>query len=401
MKNIIKYIAVSLLFLSFASCRKESPNVTNPTDVIGATDSTYWSTVFESYWSGMNHNYAFWDIDTLDWDRIYRVYKPLFAALYSTSPSDSIKAKVYFDSITSPLIDSHYQLTLKGVKAVYVPSEKRAAKRSYYHVFDDSFQTNFVKFVNKNSTHISNRKSYLTINMETADVSFLFTSFLYDKIACMHLSNFHLYSLLSKPDSATVKGVLTNFHNLVKSDQSKAIIIDLRHNGGGYLNDVIDLFSPLIKKDESVVFGYTRQKKSMSRLDYTPLAPALIIGTGEKSYNEKPIVVLVDLHSVSCSEISARVCQVFFKNHYLIGERTWGGQGQLGDARLLSGGQFENSFYKAYTSSEIFYALDKKCYESIGISVDKEVFYNDNKSSFSLGIDNQWNEAVSYLKTKM
>lgn len=66
----MKYkILLALLFvLGLVSCRKEMPDMQNPRE-----ETIYnWDQLFESYWNGMNYNYVFWDIDTTDWDKMYK-----------------------------------------------------------------------------------------------------------------------------------------------------------------------------------------------------------------------------------------------------------------------------------------------------------------------------------------
>lgn len=400
MKTIIKYITLSILIIACVSCRKVSPNITNPSDVIFVSDDKYWSDVFEVYWNGMNHNYVFWDIDTLNWDRIYRDYKPRFEGL-TNNKEDDIKAVALFKEIVSPLIDYHYSLTLKQVDSTISqisPSDIQNKKRPYYHPFNDNFQKQFILNLISKMKDIKKFENYETIDANTLQTTFLASSFNYKDIACFHLSNFKLTTLLSEKDSLKVHKVITNFQEMAKSDQTKGIIIDLRHNGGGSVADVSFLFNPFVQKDEKITFCHTRLKKSMSRLDYMPLIPGSVIGKGDKNYNEKPIVVLVDLHSVSCSESTTLFCKEFFKDICVMGERTWGGQGMIWNQKLFAGGQFENSQMSVYSAGAALFTKDKTILESKGIDVDVEVLYDD--ASFSSGVDRQFDKAVEYLIKK-
>ena len=98
-----------LICLSLFACREDDPAVFNPEDELGFKS---WSAVFESYWNGMNYSYAFWDIDSTDWDQVYREYKPRFEGLEFKNAEDSLKVKELFEEIVGNLIDQHYGLTL-------------------------------------------------------------------------------------------------------------------------------------------------------------------------------------------------------------------------------------------------------------------------------------------------
>ena len=64
-----------------------------------------YSDVFESFWKGMNENYMFWDIETVDWNNMYKTYKPRFEALdqQKDDPNAGNKAVQYLVDMTKDL----------------------------------------------------------------------------------------------------------------------------------------------------------------------------------------------------------------------------------------------------------------------------------------------------------
>ena len=65
----------------------------------GAAERSYVAK-FDVMWHGMNTNYAMWDYEAeqgLDWDKVYDIYRPKFAAL------DSLKTPVTVWSIMRSL----------------------------------------------------------------------------------------------------------------------------------------------------------------------------------------------------------------------------------------------------------------------------------------------------------
>ncbi|HEY1872303.1 MAG TPA: hypothetical protein VGG71_14670, partial [Chitinophagaceae bacterium] len=67
--------AILLLVISIVAgaCRKEVDK-----ERINSYLGKSYSEVFESFWNGMNTNYMFWDIETVNWNNMYTTYKPRF-----------------------------------------------------------------------------------------------------------------------------------------------------------------------------------------------------------------------------------------------------------------------------------------------------------------------------------
>jgi len=66
----IKYLVISCsLFIFLASCKKDFPQQNE----INSTPLTF-SQVFDSFWNSMNKNYLYWDVDTTNWDEVYKNY---------------------------------------------------------------------------------------------------------------------------------------------------------------------------------------------------------------------------------------------------------------------------------------------------------------------------------------
>jgi len=77
--------------------------------------------------------------------------------------------------------------------------------------------------------------------------------------------------------------------------ETDGIIIDLRDNGGGYLQSAVEILSNLVEDGEVIVT--TKYKSIFSDVAYRS------INSGE-IYNKK-IVVLINENSASASEITA------------------------------------------------------------------------------------------------
>lgn len=100
---------------------------------------------------------------------------------------------------------------------------------------------------------------------------------------------------------------------LVTQHGARALVFDLRDNGGGIIDEAVKIVNLFVKKGETVVSTRGRMKQS-ERIYCTTQDPA---------YPDMPIVLLVNKNSASASEIVAGSLQDL-KRATLVGERTFG-----------------------------------------------------------------------------
>ena len=100
-----------IIVMVMLSCRKEA----TPERVTSYYGKSY-TEIFEAFWNGMNSNYIFWDIETVNWDNMYKTYKPRFEYLdqQKKDPQSAQKAVQYLVDMTKDLSDSHLDLTFNG-----------------------------------------------------------------------------------------------------------------------------------------------------------------------------------------------------------------------------------------------------------------------------------------------
>jgi carboxyl-terminal processing protease len=103
------------------------------------------------------------------------------------------------------------------------------------------------------------------------------------------------------------------FNELRAENELKGIILDLRGNGGGLLNEAVDIVNIFMPKGQTVVT--TKGKSSDSYFEHK---------TRNGSIDNKiPLVVMVNVNSASASEIVAGAIQDFDRG-VVVGERTFG-----------------------------------------------------------------------------
>lgn len=398
MKKKIKYVLavmVALCGICITSCQEDNLDVLNPNDQKRFVN---WRHVFESYWDGMNYSYAFWDVDPTDWDEVYREYAPQFEGLEFGIREDSIAAAKLFEEICSNLIDHHYTLVLKDENGSYwkmfSPGHDEIKSRDYYHEgysFEDIYK---IICQNKDLGRITNETG---VGFEDG---FAIWSYLLDgDIVCLGLTSFDISSHI---ENELVGEVMDNYYALINETENlKGIIIDSRNNTGGLLNDMFAIVSPLLS--EPVLFGYSRTKNGLGRLDYTPWSPMILAPLApednpvERNLANVPVVALADIYSISMGEVTPMAIKEL-PNGFFIGERTAGGLGPLNNnINDYYAGELENQAFRMFTSTSMTKRVDGKCYEGYGVEPDIESLFNAEE--FFNGNDTQLNRAAQFIHT--
>lgn len=383
-KNL--FTIVFLMFVTIA-CREDFPDVPNPEDVSGSS----YSKIFETYWNGMNNNYVFWDIDPTNWDHIHFQYRNLFQKLDINNPQDKYKAHTYFREMTALLVDSHYTLIFQDAAlSPITPSEDRRQQDPDYHnpISPNHFTVTIPNYYLQESLIGSARTQEGTTTAISGSID--------NTIVYFYCSSFFLKILYEQIQNNAVKNVLQDFFNrLEQMPQIDGIVIDVRGNGGGDLDDLNLLVGSMI--ETRLNFGYTRSKRGDGRLDYGPWIPAFVTPQNRSQAITAPIVVLADLHSVSMSEITTMAIQEL-PNGYFVGERTWGAQGPLTNNEVFNAGQFSSPFFNLiYTSSLMFKDRNGVVHEGKGLLPDIEVKYNEQ--ALNENRDPQLERALQLIKT--
>jgi hypothetical protein len=392
----------------------------------------YWLDVFNQFYDDMSVNYMFWDIEdakndpyqietnqvSVDWDDIYYEYEPKFDALselyvgktkaIGESDDDFIirmfqeraeKANTYFGDITENLVDNHFGLIMYDRNAAlsqmyYIhqrPGTLKMSNRNDYRY--DYFWFNMQKYIYDNMISNSSSTDPTAVGYTVSDQKYfwaspndgniytyenspfmILSSKLNDDTAYLYLSGFQISSYISENSpglgQSTVSDILQNFYDLAKDNSVSRIIIDLRHNNGGYVADFNYLVAPFVEEDEFQVFGYIKNKNGVNRYEYAEPAEARVKGTGELYNLNKPVIMVTDSTSISMSEITTTSMKSIENlDVYQVGQRTFGGTCTLLDNNLLAGG-ISCFNYKITTACSRFYTTDMKSIESIGLIPD-------------------------------
>ncbi|MDR1809891.1 MAG: hypothetical protein LBR34_05760 [Prevotella sp.] len=404
MKKQILVLAVAAT--CFTACREDIPQLNRPEDWL-FTDKA--ADEFEMYWSAMNHNYVFWDVDTTDWDEVYRTYKPKFEALDNdtllSEEDKRVGAFELYKELTSTLVDGHYAILFNDGTSIYPSGERNKDKTTpvLWLKYTDEFLSVCRKrmkepvFFEKTeadgeTTEFLAASGLIEVNGGTVPY-FFFSAF-------SLLENFAVYD-----DLVSLFG---NFRANTLRPDVKGIIIDVRGNGGGDAREPGFILGYLA--DREFTFAYTRSKAGEGRLDYTPWTPFRVIPQEGAIGFTVPIIILADINSVSCSElITMGVKALPNGNGVSIGKTTHGGHGALILNAAYNGGQFTTlTFFNSqeysqyvrwvYTSSEMTKtAFDGKVYEGKGLPPDIDVDLDIDR--YMDGYDTQLERAIDYINS--
>lgn len=455
--KVLGLAAIVLLTLMLAlSCRYQ-PDVSYTYE----TPET-WAQLFYQYWNKMNTHYMFWDLDYdqgSGWDDVYDHYMPLFEKLGNIGEydADTEMAKNYFYTITSELSDGHYAMYLNDVDgnrlALFYPGlNRRLARLGYtegqiyhfimsfngsrytasdeeaYYPFNRYARENtryFLEYVCKggelypSSGSISENISstplvvdplfselYYTLVNDSTSINVLYgkTS---DHILYFGFDGFRFTSIDNSryPEVSTL---VEKFHDDLTGDNVNGVIIDLRGNGGGNVDDLNLLWSTFTP-GERVYYADTRIKSGDNRLEYGAWVPAYIEADEEVSFNKDiPIIVLINGTSLSCAEFSTMFFMAL-RDYYgydvtIMGDTSSGGTGYLlqgtnADMITISGITSVAPYIELiYTPAGESRYRDGRSFEGVGIPVDYSTAFDFD--SFYSGTDTRLNDALEYLRRK-
>lgn len=127
------------------------------------------------------------------------------------------------------------------------------------------------------------------------------------------LDNGIAYIVLNQFTKDAAKELRECFLKMKSENELKGLIIDLRGNGGGLLNEAVDIVNVFVPKNKLVV--YTKGKTPEQNRNY--------FTKNEPDDTQIPLVILVNESSASASEIVAGSIQDFDRG-VILGQRTFG-----------------------------------------------------------------------------
>lgn len=195
------------------------------------------------------------------------------------------------------------------------------------------------------------------------------------------------YIQLTMFDENTSKNFDKKLEEL-KSKGMKSLILDLRGNPGGLLDQCVDITSNFVPKGEVIVYTIDKNKKKKEYLSNGGLAI------------DMPLTVLTDEGSASASEIFAGAIRDY-KVGTLVGEKTFG-KGVVQTMLYRSVDGFDDGTALKVTISKYYTPVGENI-NHIGIKPEVPVVYPEELKAkeYDRSMDPQFNKALELAKDKV
>lgn len=346
---------------------------------------------FEVFAENIKEHYAFFELNNIDWDSLYHQQKEKL----KKNPTHVQLYKVIEETFEM-LNDNH--AFLEATEDVYEALDKESETEEIEHIevkeLPEYGDIQIARMV---------AKHHLQEELTTDYASWLPLiqwGKLNDEIGYIQIETMWLFADLDIPEERIkamgyVDAYVEAFHkifddvyvkkeveavskimNKVMSDLSdmNAMVIDLRFNGGGQDAVSFEILSRFITKNKLQV---ATQKLRYGNQETTVL-PLFIEGS-EKAY-VKPVYVLTSQQTGSAAEAFS-IATMAMDNVKRIGSATSGAMSTSLEKTLPNGWTFA-------ISNEIYMDNNGKNYENIGIPVDFELHYPEDRQTFFRSIAN-------------
>ena len=293
---------------------------------------------FEYLWKDFNERYALFSPKRVDWDLLYRVYRPMVTA----QTTDDELFEIMSNMLTH-LNDLHVRLDSKDPLRSF-----RSGKA--HEVVLEQFGTieNFIHYFKQRPIE----KKYLCSELQENHEGIFAYAWLTDDIGYFHFSKFNDV----EKSAAATDEVVDYFKG------AKGIIIDVRRNGGGddkVGKAIADRFA-----DKKRLYMTTREKSGPGHDDFADPIEWYIEPAGRMQFT-KPIVLLADFTSGSAAENFALAMRVL-PHAVLVGDFTAGCFADADAAKLPNGWYYSLSI-------NLFKDHNGICWEGIGVPPDLRI----------------------------
>lgn len=178
-------------------------------------------------------------------------------------------------------------------------------------------------------------------------------------------------------DGGTAEEFKTKYDELSKKG-IKSLIIDIRSNGGGIVDESLNILDMLLEKDTTLLITVNKKQEEE------------VTKAKKKQEIDIPVIVLTNQYSASASEILAGALKDNGRAK-IVGTKTYG-KGVIQTLRTLTDGS------GLKTTTEEYYTPNRNKINKIGIKPDYEVNLPDDISELTDENDTQLKKAIELLK---
>jgi C-terminal processing protease CtpA/Prc len=250
---------------------------------------------FDYLWNECNEKYAYFDVKSIDWDQVKVKYE---SRLYDGMTKDSLFNVL--GGMLTELRDDHTNLI----------SNLNISTFGVNYLGQDNFDWRIVE------DNYLNQDYYIS------------GPFMHNFIENNEVGYVRFPAFTGTVGSENLDFILNRYKN------TKGLILDLRENGGGAVNDVFSLLDRFVEKETTVY--YSRIKTGKGHNEFSEAEPAIVTPYNGIRYTNK-VMVLVDRGTYSAGSFTSLATKAI-PNMILVGDTTGGGLG------LPNGGQLPNGW---------------------------------------------------------
>ena len=305
---------------------------------------------FEHLWKTFDRNYALFGAKDIDWDALYKVYRPRV----TSKTTDDELFQIIADMLGN-LNDNHVRLS----------SPKRR------------FQSGILGQMKMEDFSLDLVKNKFLKGKSKALVDGVFVyGWLTDSISYFHFRGFGRM----EQSQAAIDEIVKEFKD------SKAMVIDVRGNGGG--DDRVGKLIADRFADRKRLYMKTSIRNGARHDDFTPWKYWYVEPGGPLQFT-KPVILLTHRFSVSAAENFALAMRVL-PNVTVVGDATSGVFADVYGDRMPNGWNFSVSF-------KLFIDHTGFCWEGIGVPAD--IRETNNKSDIEQQRDRVLDLAISLIES--
>lgn len=312
--------------------------------------------VFEAFWAIYNEGYALFGVKHVDWDAVYRVYRPRVTAATTDAALWAVLAE-----IIDLLNDVH--VTLKD------PATGRVARSGGRSIGVGPFDDGTFSLALVEATYAGER-------LASAVDGAIRYGWLPDSIGYVHIRRFQDRAASAQAADTIVR----TFRD------ASGLILDVRHNGGGD-DRVGQAIASRFVAEPRRYLSVAARKIGQLPPTFTEPVTWWVRPTGPRQYTG-PIILLVDSRSISAAENFALAMRVV-PHAVVMGETTAGVMADVGTQPLPNG-------WQVGVPVNVFRDANGISWEGVGIPPD--LYVTNDRDAVATGTDRILETAIAFLR---
>lgn len=330
---------------------------------------------FEILWNTFNEQYVYFKERNIDWDSMYQKYEPQVRS--NTTP---LELYLIFEKMLGEIKDGHISIDLpEALKEDYETLQTANTSETNEEIPEDLDKQLKNLLIEK---HVENVKSYNQGELKWGTIN--------DDIAYIQTSNMISWANYPIADSLSKKefwnewwehlNQADNHHDdvangtrfimdsIVKTiGSSKACIIDLRFNGGGFDDVSVEILNHFVNTKTDISTKKVRLGEGFTEKQTLSLTPS------KNSFNG-PLYILTSCATASAAELLVLGSKEI-PNSKIIGSTTEGVFSDILRKKLPNGWTYG-------LSNMVYQSIDGTSYEEIGIGADYKLNYPSESQAF-------------------